>query len=102
MLGRCAQGPEAVGSERRFRGPNIVAGEVDVLPTERREVGEELVRGLTRTTRASAAWHGRNIHPQLEALSRRLKVSKCWPPALADQWDVNLALDGIGSVALTC
>jgi hypothetical protein len=36
-----AQWPEAVRTEARIRVPEIIAGEIDVLPAERGEVGEE-------------------------------------------------------------
>ena len=41
---RCLKRPESVRAEAGIGAPEIVAGQVDVLPAERREMGEQFVR----------------------------------------------------------
>src|SRR3712207_512039 len=39
--GGAAQGPQSVGTDAVVPAPEVVAGEVDVLPAERRDMGEQ-------------------------------------------------------------
>src|SRR3954454_13404751 len=45
-----AQRPEPVWAKVRFGAPQVITGEVDVLPAERREMGEQRIRHRLATT----------------------------------------------------